>query len=187
MPRSVDHDARRSAIDNAVIAIASESGFAAVTVRAVSLHIGSSTSVVTHYVKSRNDMLRNAVRSEVDARITDADAAIGSREGSAGLRALLEWAVLGPVTRGHRFWLAAVLGSATQPLVRAELDRFNTWWATRVRGLLSQTAVDDPDLAADTLNVLVDGLVVNSFYEGSPWVVKRRAALLDSIWNALGL
>ncbi|WP_187582656.1 TetR/AcrR family transcriptional regulator [Gordonia sp. OPL2] len=187
MPRQIDHDARRATIDAAVIAIAAESGFAAVTIRAVAQRIGSSTSAVTHYVSTRDELLGNAVRREVDARLDDADAAIGERTGDPALRALVEWAMFGAPESGRRFWLAAVLGAEHQPVLCAELDRFNVWWDARVRDLLAQAGVDDPESAADVLNVMVDGLVVNSFYGGSPWVEQRREGLLDTVWRALAL
>jgi len=187
MPRFVDHDARRAVIDAAVIAIAGESGFASVTIRAVAERIGASTSVVTHYVANRDELLRNAVQSEVEARLAEADDAIGSQTGAAGLRALFEWAMEGPTQASHLFWLAAVLGATNEPVLQAELNRFNHWWATRVQTLLAQSTVDDPDIAADMLNVFIDGLIVNGFYEGSPWMVQRRSRLLDALWRAIGL
>ncbi|MDL9946237.1 TetR family transcriptional regulator [Gordonia sp. ABSL11-1] len=187
MPRQIDHDARRATIDAAVITIAAESGFAAVTIRAVAQRIGSSTSAVTHYVSSREELLGNAVRREVDARLDEADAAIGERTGNPALRALVEWAMFGAAESGRRFWLAAVLGAEHQPVLRAELERFTVWWDARVRALLTQAGVEDPQAASDVLNVVIDGLVVSSFYGGSPWVDQRREGLLDTVWRALAL
>ncbi|GAB11213.1 putative TetR family transcriptional regulator [Gordonia araii NBRC 100433] len=187
MPRLVDHAQRRALIDDTVVAIAAESGFDAVTIRAVAQRIGASTSAVTHYVTSRDELLRNAIRREIDLRLAEADTAIGASSGVDGLHALLDWVMTGRNHNGHRFWLAAILSASSQPVVAAELTRFNDWWTARVRTLLADTPVDDVEAASDLIGVLVDGLVINGFYEDAPATAQRRARVLDLAWNALGL
>jgi len=187
MPRLVDPEARRATINAAVVDIVGESGFAAVTMRAVADRIGASTSAVTHYVESRDDLLRVAVRGEVDRRISEADEVIGARSGAEGLRALLDWALIGRSQTAHRFWLAAIVAAADQAVVATELARFNEWWSARVRGFLADTAVRDVDASADLIGVLVDGLIINGFYGDAPTTSARRAQILDLVWSALDL
>lgn len=183
MPRSVDSAARIDALAAAVADIAAESGFTAVTIRAVAHRIGASTSAVTHYASSRDDLLRGTVSREIDRRTAAAEHAIGSATGRAGLRALLEWAVLAPGERGHRLWLALVLAAPVEPVLRAELDRFNTWWDARVREFLADEGGAG---AADLIAVVVDGLVITGFDDGTPWSIGRRTAVLDALWRELG-
>ncbi len=187
MPRQVNHEARRTRIEDAVISIATESGFAAVTIRAVANHIGASTSAVTHYVDNREALLRNAIRKELDIRQKDAETAIIGLDDSAALRALIEWAVLGSDEQTHRRWLALVLGAVTEPVLRAELDRFNDWWDEQMYQRIARVRPADPLVAADLLNVLVDGLIVTGFDAGHLWPSGRRARLLDTVWRALDL
>ncbi len=187
MPRHVNHESRRALIEEAAIAIATESGFAAVTIRAIAERIGASTSAVTHYVGSREELLRNAIRREVDMRRQEAEAAIGGLEDAAALRAFVEWAVLGQDEPSHQRWLALVLGAASEPMLRIELGLFNLWWSQQMRERIARLGPADPTLAEDLLNVLVDGLIVTSIDMGQPWPAERRLKLLDTVWQALGL
>ncbi|MGW5456190.1 TetR/AcrR family transcriptional regulator [Nocardia sp. NPDC003979] len=189
MPRSVDRPERLSAISDAVVAIATEHGFAAVTIRSVAERIGASTSLVTHYVGHRDDILRLAVRRVVEARCREADRTIAGAVGTVALRTLVEWAILTTAEDHgiHRFWLALVVGSADEPALREELDVFNNWWDTRLRHALAATGRTDTDQAADLINVIVDGLIIGAFDNGHPWPPERRRRILTATWSMLGL
>ncbi|MFC9997394.1 TetR/AcrR family transcriptional regulator [Nocardia sp. NPDC127526] len=187
MPRQVDSAERLAAVGDAVVSIAVAAGFGAVTIRAVAERLGSSTSAITYVVGGRDEVLRTAVRREIEARRAQAEAAIGGASGAAGLRGLIEWAVLTPGERTHRLWLALVLGARTEAVLRAELDEFNRWWDERVRNLLAATGIRDIATARDVLDVTVDGLVLTGFDEGSPWSAARRRRVLDAMWSALEL
>jgi AcrR family transcriptional regulator len=185
MPRYVNTADRLALIHDAVMAITLESGFSAVTIRAVAQRIGASTSAVTHYVASRDDLLRDAVRQEIARQQATAEHAVAGLEGQAALRAFIEWAVLHRDERTQRLWLALVLGAATDTVLRTELDRFNAWWMDQIRRWIVEIAPPEPELTVDLLNVLVDGLVVTAFDAGQPWPVDRRARLLDAIWETI--
>ncbi|WP_431969926.1 TetR/AcrR family transcriptional regulator [Nocardia sp. bgisy134] len=187
MPRTVDRTARLSAIGDAVVALAVDSGFAAVTIRSVAERVGASTSVVTHYVGGRDEMLRVAVRREIEARREQAENAMAGHRGATAARALIEWAVLTADEATHRFWLALIVAAPTEPVLRAELDAFNAWWDARLRNMLREAGVAELEHAADLLNVVVDGLVVGAFDEGAPWPQDRRRQVLATTWGALGL
>lgn len=189
MPRTVDRPERLSAISDAVVTIATEHGFAAVTIRTVAERIGASTSLVTHYVGHRDDILRSAVRRVVEARCREADRVVGGTAGPDALRALVEWAVLASDDDHgiHRFWLALVVGSAGEPALREELDVFNSWWDTRLRQALAAAEIADTDQAADLINVVVDGLIIGAFDNGHPWPPHRRQCILTATWSALGV
>lgn len=162
MPRSVDHGTRRDEVCDAVVTLAADRGFAGVTVRAVAAVMGSSTSVVTHYVATRDELLRAAVRREVGPRRQQLLAAVDGLTGVEALRALVDWAVAGDGRRAHRFWLALVVGATTEPVLREELDAFDDWWD----GLVARLVRDDPGLqdrvpvVVAGVGVLVDGLVL---------------------------
>ncbi|MEV0296378.1 hypothetical protein [Nocardia sp. NPDC050710] len=187
MPRAVDRTARLTAVGDAVVTIATETGFTAVTIRSVAERIGASTSAVTHYVGSRDEMLRIAVRREVQVRRSQAEAAMAGRHGAVALRALVEWAVLTADEATHRFWLALIVGAPNEPILRAELDAFNDWWDTHIRNMVEQTGITEVQHAADLLNVVVDGLVIGAFDDGTPWPRARRLQVLDATWRAIGI
>jgi AcrR family transcriptional regulator len=187
MPRHVNPADRLALIHDAVMAIAVESGFAAVTIRAVAQRIGASTSAVTHYVASRDDLLREAIHQEITRQQATAERAIEGLEGRAALRAFIEWAVVHRDENTQRLWLALVLGAATEPVLRAELDRFNAWWMTQIQRWIVKIAPPEPERIVDLLNVFVDGLVVTAFDAGQPWPADRRARLLDTLWETIRL
>lgn len=184
MPRSVDPADRADALATAVTDIAVESGFAAVTIREVARRLGASTSAVTHYTGGRDDLLRAAVRREIDRRRAAAERAIGPATGREGLRLLLDWAATAPDERGHRLWLALVVAAPAEPVLRAELDAFNTWWDATVTGFLAAEHADAT--AADLITVVIDGLVISAFDDGTPWPAARRRAVLGTLWRTLG-
>lgn len=187
MPRHVNATDRLVLIHDAVIAISLESGFAAVTIRAVAQRIGTSTSAVTHYVENRDELLRGTVRQEIARQQAAAASAIVGLKGRTALRAFIEWAVVHRDKRSHRLWLALVFGAATDPVLRAELDRFNAWWTEQIQNQIAEIGPSHPELAVDLLNILVDGLIVTAFDAGQPWPVGRRTRLLDAIWAATRL
>ncbi|MEJ2855657.1 MULTISPECIES: TetR/AcrR family transcriptional regulator [unclassified Saccharothrix] len=182
MPRQVDHAARLAAVTDAVVAIAAERGFAAVTIRAVADRMGASTSVVTHYVPGRDELLRTAVRRELAVRRAQAERAM--MDGPNALWALVRWAVADTGDQVHRFWLSLLIAAPAEPVLRAELDDFNAWWDAHLRGLVARSGVADPEVVADTLDVVVDGLVTAGFEDLDP---ARRDRVLTRVWRALGL
>ncbi|MFC7615927.1 TetR/AcrR family transcriptional regulator [Actinokineospora soli] len=187
MPKQVDPAARRDAIADAVVDLAAEHGFAAVTIRAVAARAGASTSVVTHYVADRDDLLRHAVGREVARRVTEAEAATAGKPGAAGVRALVDWAVHAPGERAHRFWLALLVAAPGEPALRAELDRFLTWWDDHLRALVAESGAPDPELAADLVDVVVDGLVTARFEVPGPWPDQRARRVLDTALASVGI
>lgn len=100
--------------------------------------------------------------------MTEGVQAMQGLDDRAALRALIEWAVLGPDARTHQLWLALVLGAATDPALRAELDRFNEWWSAQLRDRVARVCPDDPVGAADVLDVFVDGLSRPTLADGAP-------------------
>ncbi|HJG47134.1 TetR family transcriptional regulator, partial [Corynebacterium variabile] len=61
MPREVDTSARLQRIADATLAVAREQGTRAVTLRAVAKELGGSTTLVTNYLKTRADLILNAL------------------------------------------------------------------------------------------------------------------------------
>lgn len=183
MPRQVDHDARLATLSGAVRAIAIRDGFGAVTIRRVAAEAGASTSVVTHYVPSRDELIRSVVSREVTARQDEMERAVQGLRGAAGLRAVVEWAVLGPADDAHRFWLAVVVGAQSDHVLRAELDGFNLWWSALLNDLVAQMepVPAAPDLLVDAVDVVVDGMIVVGFDGRESWSVQRRRRVLDAL------
>jgi len=189
VPRQVDHVARLDAIHDAVEQVAARDGFGAVTIRRIAAHAGASTSVVTHYVPSRDDLVRSAVRRAITVRQAQLDDLVGPVRGSEGLRAVVRWAVLGPTDLTHRFWLAILLGAQSDPVLRSELDAFNRWWSALLRRLVREMdpPPSDPHALIDAVDVIVDGMILAGFEERAPWPDDRRRRTLDLLLAPLGM
>lgn len=187
MPRSVDPEHRRAELRAAVVAIAASDGVAAVTIRRVADYIGMSTSGVTHYVGSRDELLRAAIEevaADVEAHADRLVAAADDPRSAAA--AILDWAVidLDATTRG--LWLALVVGAHDDEVVRHALDDFNRRWHDRLRRLLGEAGLAD-QWRLDVLAVLVDGLLVVEADDGQSWTSGRRRAVLGRVAEVVGL
>ncbi|MCO1656500.1 TetR/AcrR family transcriptional regulator [Pseudonocardia humida] len=174
-------------MSDAVLAIAADRGFTAVTIRAVAERVGGSTSAVTHYIAGRDELLRHAVQREIATRKTEAEAAVTGLSGAAGLQALVRWAAADLNDQVRRFWLALLIAAPAEPVLRAELDGFNRWWDTLMRGFVAESGVPDPDVVTDTLDVVVNGMIIARLEESGPVDPARRDRVLDRVWAALGL
>lgn len=188
MPRSVDHELRRSAVCDAVVDIARARGFAAVTFRSVAQDIGASTSAVTHYFRSRDELLSVAVRREVGQRRSELEAAIHGRTGPDAVRAVIDWCVVGAGGAAQRFWLALLVGAATEPVVSAALTEFDASWDELVSGILhaGEGTAEDKTALVDSLGVLVDGLTVSALLPGRELPDARRRQVVDAWLKSLG-
>jgi AcrR family transcriptional regulator len=189
VPRQVDRSTRLDALCDAVHDLVVEEGFGAVTVRRVAARVGASTSAVTHYVTDRDELVRAAVQRETARRRALLDGRVAPLDGAAGVRSLVEWAVLGPARASHRFWLALVVGAQSDPVLREELDAFNRWWCERLDRFVADLdpAPVAPDAVVDAVTVIVDGMVLAGFDDGTPWAHDRRRRAVDLLLAPLGL
>lgn len=184
MPRHVDAAQRRTAIAGAALRVVHQEGFAAVTIRRVAAVLGASTTVVTHYVGSRDDLVRLAVGSLLERRQVEAEAAVAAAPEGRRVRRLLRWAALDVPTGDQQVWLDLVAGSRADPVLRTLLDGFNAWWDDLVAADLGADA--DPAVH-DAVGVIADGLVTAAFDRGEPWTPARIEAALDRLLGPLGL
>lgn len=188
MPRQVDHQARRQAICDAVLLAAVREGFGQVTIRRVAAEAGASTSVVTHYVAGREELLRLTVRREVARRQAQLEALLAGVRPEGRLRAVIEWSVLGLDETTHRAWLALVVGAQTEPVLRRELDGFNAWWDTLLARCIRQLGAPSglpADTLVDAINVVVDGMIMARFEEAEPWPSPRHRRTLDALLRSI--
>ncbi|SHF65224.1 TetR/AcrR family transcriptional regulator [Streptoalloteichus hindustanus] len=186
MPREIDHAARREALCDAVVEIACREGFPAVTIRAVAAAMTASTTTVTHYFRSRDELVSAAVRRELDRFQGFVAADVGDRRGADALLALVEAAVVRAPARTRNLWLSVIEGARRDPVLAGELAVFNRFWDERIarhsaeltRGRRRRAAI------ADTVDVVTSGLVSLSF-EDAEWDEDRRRALIAGLLRPL--
>jgi len=179
VPVKVEPEERQAHISRAVVDIASARGFDAVTIRAVASELGSSTTAITHYLPTRAELLRLAVRDELLRFEQGRLLAIGGRTGFDALRKVVAYTVLDSPSRPRRFWMQVVIGAQRDAILRSELTRFNEEWDTTIRSLLTEEGIADEaiDGIADQLDTVISGSVMLAFETESRTLVARRRGL----------
>ena len=188
----MDHDARRRDVAEAVWRVLAETGFAGLSLRAVAREMGATTGLLTHYFRSKRELVQHAlevVHERTAPRMAEAET---PDRGLAGLRTRLravlveddEGAVLSKVWVG--FWDLAL---ADAELGRAEAARYERW-RTRLRPLVEEALeagelAGDRETVVDVLTAFTHGLVVQALFDPGRFPVERQYAVLDELLAAL--
>jgi len=190
----VDHDVRRREVAEAVWRVLADTGFAGLSLRTVAREMGATTGLLTHYFRSKRELVQHAlevVHERTTPRMAAAGAGLGGVEGlRARLRAVLvdgeEATALSKVWVG--FWDLAL---ADAELGLAEAARYERW-RERLRPLVDE-AIDAGALAAgrdretvvDVLTAFTHGLVVQALFDPERFPAQRQYAVLDELLAAL--
>ncbi|MEU3600076.1 TetR/AcrR family transcriptional regulator [Streptomyces sp. NPDC006798] len=196
MPRTVDTEARRRRIADAVRALADEHGLEGVTLRDVAARAGVSMGAVQRCFRTKDEMLRFAL-TEVGERIgtrVRAGAGIPSAPGSlTGLaRAVTEVALVDPADSADaRVWLSFVAQAAVTDSLAAVLRADYAELEELFVRLLLRAAGPDGDREAEAVRearallALADGLTMHVLVghrtsEEAGEVVRTQLAALES-------
>ena len=114
MPVTVDHDVRRREVAEAVWRVLADTGFAGLSLRAVAKEMGATTGLLTHYFRSKRELVRHALEVVHERTVPRMQEAETPDQGVDGLRVRLravlvdddEAAVLSKVWVG--FWDVAL-------------------------------------------------------------------------------
>jgi AcrR family transcriptional regulator len=196
MPRVVDRDERRARIVDAYLRIASRSGVAAATSRALAAEAGISTGALWHYFDGFGDVVRAAfqrVYGQTNERIAAAT------DGSRGLAALdaMAFDILphDAATRDEAVVVVSFWGLLpAHAEFREQARAVEAEWGAQVSTHLRE-AIEDGELVpatpvaalTDTLLALYEALQLREV-QGSPTAAPdRQRALLDHLiapWRA---
>jgi AcrR family transcriptional regulator len=192
MPAKGDHEARRADVAEAVWRVLATHGFGGLTMRAVAAELGASTGLLTHYFRSKRDLVRYA--NEIAAERTDTRPRLEADEpGLAALRiALLN--VL-PLDRDSvatnrvwvSFWDAALDDETLSEAQRARYER----WRGRIQACVEEAQARGELPAADAADIAVQaaafthGLVVQALFDPERLPPARQLALLDDFLAGL--
>jgi AcrR family transcriptional regulator len=196
VPATVDHDVRRREVAEAVWRVLADTGFAGLSLRAVAREMGATTGLLTHYFRSKQELVQHAlevVHERTAPRMAAAGEGVGGLEGlRLRLRAVLvddaEAAVLSKVWVG--FWDLAL---ADAELGRAEAARYERW-RERLRPLVDEAVergelagrwTDQRETAVDILTAFTHGLVVQALFDPDRFPAERQYAALDALLAAL--
>lgn len=187
MPAKGDHQAKRADVAEAVWRVLAAHGFSGLTLRAVAGSLGASTGLLTHYFRTKQELVRYA--HEVAAERTDGRARLTApTPGLADLRVALvnvlpltdEAAAMSRVWVS--FWDAALDDEA---LSDAQKARYVKW-----RGRLEEAIRDaqaageafagrDPADVAAVCAAFAHGLVVQALFDPARFSPERQLSLVD--------
>jgi AcrR family transcriptional regulator len=194
VPVIVDHDVRRREVAEAVWRVLAETGFAGLSLRTVAREMGATTGLLTHYFRSKRELVQHALEvlhERTTPRMAAAGAGLGGLEGlRARLRAVLvddeEGTALSRVWVG--FWDLAL---ADAELGLAEAARYERW-RERLRPLVEEAvgsgalcAERDRETVVDVLTAFTHGLVVQALFDPERFPAERQYAVLDELLSAL--
>lgn len=146
------------AVIDATLKVIQERGVKVVTVRRVADAIGRSTTVVTHYFRTRADLLRAALDcSFAESR---AEALHVISESDDQLWAFLEWSV----SNQHRgVWVELVTAyvAGIDAVVSERVDEFLEWWDAQLMELLEDRVAEGRSerQVCDVIGIIVDGVI----------------------------
>lgn len=186
MPREVDTSARLQRIADATLAVAREQGTRAVTLRAVAKELGGSTTLVTNYLKTRADLILNAL-DHADARWNEElEDALSRCAREDRLLVTAEWALF---TRSNdtvpRALIIEILANATvEPEMAANLARE----AGKVREQLitaaSESGFRHPEQVAETVYLISRGASFANIEDAARWPETRALDVIRRILDA---
>lgn len=165
-------------------------GLSGTTVRRVADELGGSTTAVTHYFASRDELLRAAVEdaySTAAARMTAAAEDAAEDGALAMLAAALEQAL--PIDRTARdearVWIAFWASAAVSDKLRRVQRRGYVAALTLLEGVHQEAAGHgelapgaDPEHEAERLMLFVDGLTIEATLDPERFTAGRQRALL---------
>ncbi|MCI2423845.1 TetR family transcriptional regulator C-terminal domain-containing protein [Saccharopolyspora sp. K220] len=181
MPLDVDAETRLNAIAEATIAQAEQHGPRAVTIRTVAARLGGSTTKVTHYVRTRGELMANAVRQAEQMWRTQLAGIASGTTGRERLTTLVEWWTTGTARYDvfRRMWveMLAMRGS-DEAIDRAVRQEAHAERDALVAALV-EARIIDPHRRADMLYLLLRGFNISSVEDPQTWPAERgrRAAL----------
>ena len=145
----------------ATLRVIEEGGVKDVTVRKVAEQLGRSTTVITHYFSTRDDLIDAAVTATLAQSREEAVALMQSSEDP--LWTFLDWSVSG---KNHAIWLELVAAYAADldRQVTKQVDEFLTWWDEQIEELLKGrvTAGLTTKELCDIIGVVVEGILFAS-------------------------
>lgn len=189
MPRHVDHADRRREIVKATVHVLAHKGLGGLTIRAVAEQLGGSVTLVTHYYRSREDLI-NDLAVQLTAGWTETVDVLdaGIREPRDRLEALLIWAL--PETGDQMLIERARLQLLAARDEFPDAGSVFSAWDDYMRSLFREHLVeivsaDRVESTVDLLRATVTGITFEAYQHG--WSVDRQRAVLSDVLAVTGL
>ena len=182
MPRQVDGESRDRDIRDATLRVIASHGVGGVTIRRVASELGASTSVVTHFTRDKDELLRRAVGAELKERRRQIAEIAATADDP--FWAVMEWSV---DADPDGVWPALVSAAAANvvPAVSQLVRSFDRWWTSLVARLVSDRLVEGLSKrdAADAIGIVAEGLLLP--LDAGNWSAARRHHLARTLITPL--
>jgi AcrR family transcriptional regulator len=193
MARRTDHNEKREAFAAAALRVIMRAGVGGLTVREVAKEAGFTTGALTHYFRSKDQVLIEA--SEYSAKLVRPRMERKARGSDAlsALKGVVDEAL--PITAAVRgywriwfgFWERAAYNPAVAKVMRARYDEWRGRLAALIRRAQSEGAAPlevDAELAAQELVALVDGIAIQVLLGTGRIAVARQREIIGA-WIGL--
>lgn len=185
MPPEINLPERLQAIAKASLELAREKGPRGVTVRAVADQLGGSTTLITKYLPSRIDLLKNAFDYVSMNWVASLTETLDGREGMDKLRALAEWSLqtqnYDDAIRG--LWLDAITGNPP----KSDQGETVQTQARAEYGFIKETVAEagHEEWVADALFLAFRGYYVSSIEDPEAWPAERASAAVGHLLDLI--
>jgi AcrR family transcriptional regulator len=190
MPRYVDHENRRSQIIQATLEVLAKQGPSGLNFRAVASRMGGSTTVVTHYFHTRQQLLDALVEDLAhwpdDVAKLEADA----DDPRERLRLFLQWLL--PCDQQGLEEETARVNLIGERDTRVRTEHLFAAWDQKVRSMLASHLqelfpAERVPAIVDVLRSTTNGITLSTVEHPDQWPPERQFAVLDEVMTAFGL
>jgi AcrR family transcriptional regulator len=190
MPRHVDHDHRRQEIIDATLEVLAEHGPSGLSFRTIARHMGGSSTLVTHYFRTRQELLDTFVESITGWPDEIAELEAGADDPRERLRLFLRWLV--PEDDRGLKEESARINLIGERDTRLRTDHIFAAWDTKVRELIAHhlrglVPAKRVPAIVDVLRSATNGVTLSVVEHPSEWPIERQHAVVDEILEALDL
>ena len=175
---------RRAELARTAYEMIAERGIDGVSMRALARRVGATTGLVTHHFLDRAELIEAALDHSARVIIDRTQPAVAA--GSDPLDVLAQILPTDEVTHENwRFALAVRVASLANDDLRPFDRAITAHWRASLPGLLTDHVRIDPDVAAEHLVALVDGIALRAVLDPDGWPPERQIEHLHTGFRAL--
>jgi AcrR family transcriptional regulator len=189
MPKFVDHDARRSKIIDATLQVLAERGPAGLRFRTVADRIGGSSTMVTHYYGTRQELLDSLIENLASWPEEVSELEAGADNPRDRLRLFLRWLL--PCDERGLLGETARINLIGERDILMRTEHLFAAWDQHVRGMLTKHVEDlvpsgRVQAVVDVLRSTTNGITLSTVERPHEWPRNRQFAILDEVLAAFG-
>lgn len=190
MPRYVDHENRRSQIIHATLEVLAQQGPSGLNFRAVASRMGGSSTVVTHYFHTRQQLLDALMEDLAQWPEDVAKLEAGADDPRERLRLFLLW-LLPNDEQGLKEETARV-NLIGEHDARVRTGHLFAAWDQNIRSMLASHVeelfpAERVPAIVDVLRSTTNGITLSTVEHPDQWPPERQLAVLDEVLTAFGL